>query len=75
VESHLLPAFVQLLLQGPPLQQHAAGKAAAGGFVGDGGSTARQQQQLLDWRQQRQARLLAVHAQLAELPHALETLS
>lgn len=75
VESRLLPSFVQLLLQGPPLQQWAAGKAAAGSFVGDGGSSTRQQQQLLEWRQQRQARLLAVHSQLAELPHALETLT
>lgn len=74
IESHLLPAFVQLLLQGPSLQQQTAGKAPSGGFVGDGGSSARQQQQLLQWRQQRQARLLAVHTQLAELPHALETL-
>lgn len=76
MESHLLPTFVELLLQGPQLQQQQqASKASRASFVGDGGSLARQQQQLQEWRQQRQARLLAVHSQLAELPHALETLT
>lgn len=71
VESRLLPAFVQLLLQGPPLQPQMPGQT---GFVGDGSSAARQQR-LLQWRQQRQAQLLAVHEKLSELPHALETLT
>lgn len=69
VESRLLPSLVQLMLQGP--QQQPAGATA---FGSDGSSSARQQQ-LLQWRQLRQARLLEVHEQLAELPHALETLA
>jgi hypothetical protein len=71
VEGELLPKFVQLLLQGPPapgLLSHADVAA---------GSAAYQQQQLqrlAEWRMLRQARLLSVQEQLAELPHVLETL-
>lgn len=63
VEGELLPRFVELLLQGPPLSSTSS--------AGGGGAA---QQQLVQWRLQRQARLLYVQEQLAELPHALETL-
>ncbi|KAF6256778.1 hypothetical protein COO60DRAFT_79441 [Scenedesmus sp. NREL 46B-D3] len=67
VEGELLPRFLDLLLQGPPVA------AAAGNGTGvlAGGVAAR----LSQWRLHRQSQLLAVQEQLAELPYPLEALS
>jgi hypothetical protein len=69
VEGELLPRFLELLLQGPP----AASAAAAAGS-GAGVLSADVASRLSEWRLHRQAQLLAVQEQLAELPYPLETL-
>ncbi|WIA18883.1 hypothetical protein OEZ85_003556 [Tetradesmus obliquus] len=69
VEGELLPRFLELLLQGPPAAA-AAASGSSGASVLAGGVAAR----LAEWRLQRQAQLLAVQEQLAELPYPLETL-
>jgi hypothetical protein len=66
VEGELLPRFLELLLQGPP--------AAAAGGIGSGVLSAGVSARLSDWRLHRQAQLLAVQEQLAELPYPLEAL-
>jgi hypothetical protein len=67
VEGELLPRFLELLLQGPPVAAAAAGSGA--GVLAAGVAM-----RLSEWRLQRQAQLLAVQEQLAELPYPLETL-
>lgn len=69
MEGELLPRFLELLLQGPPAAA-AAASGSSGASVLAGGVAAR----LAEWRLQRQAQLLAVQEQLAELPYPLETL-
>lgn len=71
VEGRLLPAFVQLLLQGPPAPAAAGGSGA--GFGGSGGD-ADAANRLQEWRGKRQAMLLTVHEHLGELSHVLATL-
>lgn len=69
VEGQLLPKFVELLLQGPRTVAASDADGSAVAFAG-----AQQKQGLSEWRMHRQARLLFIHEQLSELPHALETL-
>lgn len=67
VQGQLLPKFTELLLQGPSSAAAAVDDTAAD-------LSASRQQRLSEWRMHRQSRLLFIHEQLAELPHALETL-
>jgi hypothetical protein len=68
VEGELLPRFLELLLQGPPVASAAAAGSGAGVLSADVAA------RLSEWRLHRQAQLLAVQEQLAELPYPLETL-
>jgi hypothetical protein len=61
VEERLLPAFVQLVLEGPALPPGSERTSA--------------HKRLSEWREQRQALLLSVSEHLGELAHALETLT
>lgn len=67
VDGELLPRFVELLLQGPPVVTHTGSSSSSMLAAG-------MQQRLSEWRLHRQTQLLYVHEQLADLPHALETL-